>query len=111
VEFDFGAPAEEGSQVGLGVLAGEPFEAGQVGGQGQSQVDIVMIIELAGSGRSGGGSHALQSGHHQALIQLPAGRTERHHHGPGPAIGVDPEFLSTAAGSVISRSMLLPVPP
>ena len=30
---------------------------------------------------------------------------------PGTAIGVDPEFLSTAAGSVISRSMLLPVPP
>ena len=29
----------------------------------------------------------------------------------GTAIGVDPEFLSTAAGSVISRSMLLPVPP
>jgi hypothetical protein len=30
---------------------------------------------------------------------------------PGTAMGVDPEFLSTAAGSVISGSMLLPVPP
>ena len=30
---------------------------------------------------------------------------------PGTAIGVDPEFLSTTDGSVISQSMLLPVPP
>jgi hypothetical protein len=52
-------------------------------------------------------------------LHNPDERTFSHRHGrahrgmtvrPGTAIGVDPEFLSTAAGSLISRSMLLPVP-
>lgn len=52
----------------------------------------------------------------RTLKVLETGCAKRCSHGGmtvrlGTAIGVDPEFLSTAAGSVISRSMLLPVPP